>query len=66
MTSREHHYYVFYWNGDSHIPTYERTCGDRRSAQDRCAVLDGGYKLGERESHHAFFTIDCLPREFFA
>lgn len=50
------HYYAFYYDGDSSIPVYDRTFG----------TLNSALEWVKRNKHRdAFFTIDCLPIEYW-
>jgi hypothetical protein len=64
----EYHHYVFFLDGDDLIPVYERTCGDQSSARRQCDELNerGKHPLpGAPQSHHAFHTVNCLPKQFW-
>jgi hypothetical protein len=64
----EFHYYIFYLDGGDPIPVYERTTGNESAARYRCDELNerGKHPLrGAPQPHHAFYTVNCLPKEFW-
>lgn len=51
----EHHYYAFYLKPGEPIPFYDRTFPD----------LNNAMRWVKEQKRLAFFTIDCLPKDYW-